>query len=94
MLKSRCKSEKKRRDKFNNSIQSLQAMLTPSNTKRLDKLTVLKMTVNYLKLHNGSFLSCFYGQKILPVLPVSRPILRMDEFLMNKLFNYFRRFCY
>ncbi|XP_066919374.1 neuronal PAS domain-containing protein 2-like [Clytia hemisphaerica] len=52
LLKSRCKSEKKRRDKLNSFIQSLQAMLAPDATKRLDKLTVLKMTLNYLSLHN------------------------------------------
>ena len=28
-------------------------MLAPEATKRLDKLTILKMTVNYLKMHNG-----------------------------------------
>jgi len=29
-------------------------MLAPDSTKRLDKLTILKMTVSYLKMHNGN----------------------------------------
>jgi len=50
--KSRCRSEKKRRDKLNLFIRDLQMMLSPSCTKRLDKSTILKMTVDYLKMHN------------------------------------------
>ena len=51
--KSRCRSEKKRRDKLNLFVRDLQKMLSPSFSKRLDKSTVLKMTVDYLKIHNG-----------------------------------------
>lgn len=52
LLKSRCRSEKKRRDKLNSFIQELQLMLAPNTNKRLDKLTILKMTVNFLNMSN------------------------------------------
>lgn len=57
--KSRCRSEKKRRDKLNLFVRDLQKMLSPSFSKRLDKSTVLKMTVDYLKIHNGKLWCLF-----------------------------------
>ena len=56
---SRNASEKKRRDKLNIYISELAAMV-PSCTsaqRKLDKTTVLKMTVNYMKVNNGMFIS-------------------------------------
>ena len=52
---SRNLSEKKRRDKLNVYISELAAMVpTCANAQRkLDKTTVLKMTVGYMKVHNG-----------------------------------------
>lgn len=51
-------SEKKRRDKLNVYISEL-AALVPScanSQRKLDKTTVLKMTVGYMKVHNGKII--------------------------------------
>lgn len=52
---SRNLSEKKRRDKLNIYISELAAMVPScaSSQRKLDKTTVLKMTVAYMKVHNG-----------------------------------------
>lgn len=52
---SRNLSEKKRRDKLNVYISELAAMVPScaSAQRKLDKTTVLKMTVAYMKVHNG-----------------------------------------
>ena len=52
---SRNVSEKKRRDKLNIYISEL-ATMVPScanSQRKLDKTTVLRMTVGYMKVHNG-----------------------------------------
>lgn len=51
--KSRNLSEKKRRDRFNNLINELNRMLSITNRK-MDKSTVLRTTINYLKKQKGS----------------------------------------
>ena len=47
--------EKKRRDKLNNYINELSAMVPscrmPQSQRKLDKSTILKLTVSYMKLH-------------------------------------------
>lgn len=50
--KSRNLSEKKRRDQFNILINELNSMVSSANRK-LDKSTVLKATISFLKQHNG-----------------------------------------
>lgn len=50
--KSRNLSEKKRRDQFNNLINELSRMLSTTNRK-MDKSTVLKTAINYLKNQKG-----------------------------------------
>ncbi|XP_048506862.1 circadian locomoter output cycles protein kaput isoform X2 [Athalia rosae] len=49
--KSRNLSEKKRRDQFNMLVNELGSMVS-SNTKKMDKSTVLKSTISFLKNHN------------------------------------------
>jgi len=50
--KSRNLSEKKRRDQFNSLVNDLSALISTSNRK-MDKSTVLKSTIAFLKNHNG-----------------------------------------
>ncbi len=50
--KSRNLSEKKRRDQFNILINELCSMVSNSGRK-MDKSTVLKATISFLKTHNG-----------------------------------------
>lgn len=50
--KSRNLSEKKRRDQFNILINELNSMVSSANRK-LDKSTVLKATISFLRQHNG-----------------------------------------
>ena len=59
---SRNASEKKRRDKLNIYISELAAMVPScaSAQRKLDKTTVLKMTVNYMKVNNGMFTSLLF----------------------------------
>ena len=51
--------EKKRRDKLNNYISELSAMVpscrTPQSGRKLDKSTILKLAVSYMKLHAGKY---------------------------------------
>ena len=49
--KSRNLSEKKRRDQFNMLVTELGTMVSPNNRK-MDKTTVLKTTIAFLKQHN------------------------------------------
>lgn len=51
--KSRNLSEKKRRDQFNVLVNELSAMVS-SNSRKMDKSTVLKSTIAFLKNHNGN----------------------------------------
>nr|CAD7202787.1 unnamed protein product [Timema douglasi] len=49
--KSRNLSEKKRRDQFNMLVNELSSMVT-TNNRKMDKSTVLKSTISFLKNHN------------------------------------------
>lgn len=49
--KSRNLSEKKRRDQFNLLVNELSSMVS-SNSRKMDKSTVLKSTIAFLKSHN------------------------------------------
>ncbi|KAK0091572.1 hypothetical protein PV326_003011, partial [Microctonus aethiopoides] len=49
--KSRNLSEKKRRDQFNMLVNELGSMVS-TNTRKMDKSTVLKSTILFLKNHN------------------------------------------
>ena len=55
LLVFRNAGEKKRRDKLNNYISELSAMVPscrmPQSQRKLDKSTILKLTVSYMKLH-------------------------------------------
>lgn len=50
--KSRNLSEKKRRDQFNMLINELSSMVA-TGSRKMDKSTVLKSTIAFLKNHNG-----------------------------------------
>lgn len=50
--KSRNLSEKKRRDQFNLLVNELNSMVS-TNSRKMDKSTVLKSTIAFLKNHNG-----------------------------------------
>lgn len=50
--KSRNLSEKKRRDQFNMLVNELSSMVS-ANNRKMDKSTVLKSTISFLKNHNG-----------------------------------------
>lgn len=55
---TRNESEKKRRDKLNVYITEL-ASIVPTcaaSKKKLDKTTILKMAVNYMRIHNGKYM--------------------------------------
>lgn len=52
LRKSRNLSEKKRRDQFNGLVNELSAMVSSANRK-MDKSTVLKSTISFLKNYNG-----------------------------------------
>lgn len=55
--KSRNLSEKKRRDQFNLLVNELSSMVS-SNSRKMDKSTVLKTTIAFLKNHNGEVCTC------------------------------------
>lgn len=50
--RSRNLSEKKRRDQFNMLVNELCTMVS-TNSRKMDKSTVLKSTIAFLKNHNG-----------------------------------------
>uniref|UniRef100_A0A6P7GZ94 Protein cycle-like n=1 Tax=Diabrotica virgifera virgifera TaxID=50390 RepID=A0A6P7GZ94_DIAVI len=50
--KSRNLSEKKRRDQFNMLVNELSSMVS-TGSRKMDKSTVLKSTISFLKNHNG-----------------------------------------
>jgi circadian locomoter output cycle kaput protein len=50
--KSRNLGEKKRRDQFNLLVNELSSMVS-ANSRKMDKSTVLKSTIAFLKNHNG-----------------------------------------
>lgn len=53
--KSRNLSEKKRRDQFNLLVNELSVMVS-THSRKMDKSTVLKSTIAFLKNHNGKLL--------------------------------------
>ncbi|XP_031778624.1 circadian locomoter output cycles protein kaput isoform X1 [Nasonia vitripennis] len=53
--KSRNLSEKKRRDQFNMLVNELGSMVN-TNTRKMDKSSVLKSTILFLKNHNGKLM--------------------------------------
>ena len=63
---SRNKSEKDRRDKLNDFISELATMVPDcsSPSRKLDKATILKNTVDFMKVHNGklNFLIWDFGR--------------------------------
>ena len=46
-------SEKKRRDQFNLLVNELCAMVS-GNNRKMDKTSVLKSTISFLRVHNGT----------------------------------------
>lgn len=60
--KSRNLSEKKRRDQFNLLVNELSSMVS-TNSRKMDKSTVLKTTIAFLKNHNGKFAILQFGIK-------------------------------
>ena len=54
--KSRNLSEKKRRDQFNLLVNELSSMVS-ANGRKMDKSTVLKSTIAFLKNHNGNIIN-------------------------------------
>lgn len=56
--KSRNLSEKKRRDQFNLLVNELSSMVS-THSRKMDKSTVLKSTIAFLKNHNGNFHNLF-----------------------------------
>lgn len=54
--KSRNLSEKKRRDQFNLLVNELSSMVS-NGSRKMDKSTVLKSTISFLKNHNGTHIN-------------------------------------
>lgn len=52
--KSRNLSEKKRRDQFNALVNELNILISVNN-KKMDKSSILKSTISFLKHHKGKY---------------------------------------
>lgn len=86
--KSRNLSEKKRRDQFNLLVNELSTMVS-SNSRKMDKSTVLKSTIAFLKNHNGNETSELFRLAYLAHQSSSFPFRQKSQFALE--FTRYRR---